>query len=34
LRRETLVLSKASVEVLVGRLAKNKTKIKKAEEVK
>ena len=34
LRRETLVLSKASVEVSVGRLAKNKTKIKKAEEVK
>jgi len=34
LRRETLVLSKASVEVLVDRLAKNKTKIKKAKEVK
>ena len=34
LRRETLVLSKASAEALVSRLAKIKPKIKKSKEVK
>ena len=34
LRRETLVLSKASAEALVSRLAKIEPKIKKSKEVK
>ena len=34
LRRETLVLSKSSVEALVDRLAKKKAKIKPAKEKK